>query len=549
MEKYYQVTCNNQIETFKEGTSYKEIAEYFQEYYPYEIIGAKANEDFVDLSNVLQKDCDMNFFTVADEYGNKVYSRSARFILVLAVKKVFGSRARVIIQHSQDKGVYFTIEGVRIKDDSLCLITDAFKNIVDSDYLFTRLTVSRLEAMNYFHKKKMYDKELLLKYISNTYINLYRIDNIYDYFYGRMAYSTKQINIFKISRLDDGFVLHLPSIFSPGKIMDYKYNSKVYNKFTEATNFGKSINLKNVSDLNYKVSMGNIQDIILMSEAYYNDQLLNLADDIINKKSKLILIAGPSSSGKTTTSKKLCIYLKSKGYNTIAISIDDYFTDLDKRVKNKDGSYDYESIKAVDTTLFNKQINQLLGGEEVYLSQFDFVKGRHNFKEKSVKLNKSDIIVVEGLHALNDNLTENIDKRYKYKVYISPLTSLNLDSHNHIHTSDTRKLRRIVRDSKTRGVDARTTLSMWPSIQKGEMENIFPFQNDVDSVINSSLMYELGVLKTYVEPLLYSVESIDKEYPEAIRLINFLRNFLPIPSDDIPNDSVLREFIGGSCFK
>lgn len=549
MEKYYQVTCNNKTETFKEGTSYKKIAEYFQEYYPYEIIGAKANEDFVDLSNVLQKDCDMNFFTVADEYGNKIYSRSARFILVLAVKKAFGSRARVIIQHSQDKGVYFTIEGVRIKDDSLSLITDAFKNIVDSDYLFARLTVSRLEAMNYFHKKKMYDKELLLKYISNTYINLYRIDTIYDYFYGRMAYSTKQINIFKISRLDDGFVLHLPSIFSPQKIMDYKYNSKVHNKFTEAINFGKSINLKNVSDLNYKVSMGNIQDIILMSEAYYNDQLLNLSDEIINKKSKLILIAGPSSSGKTTTSKKLCIYLKSKGYNTIAISIDDYFTDLDKRVKNKDGSYDYESIKAVDINLFNKQINQLLRDEEVYLSQFDFVKGRHNFKEKSVKLNKSDIIVVEGLHALNDNLTKNIDKRYKYKVYISPLTSLNLDSHNHIHTSDTRKLRRIVRDSKTRGVDARTTLSMWSSIQEGEMENIFPFQNDVDSVINSSLMYELGVLKTYVEPLLYSVESIDKEYPEAIRLINFLRNFLPIPSDDIPNDSVLREFIGGSCFK
>lgn len=549
MEKYYQVTCNGKVESFKEGVSYKEIAEYFQEYYPYEIIGAKANEDFVDLSNILQKDCSISFFTVADEYGNKVYSRSARFILVLAVKKVFGSRARVIIQHSQDKGVYFTIEGVRIKDDSLSLITDAFKNIVDSDYLFTRLTVSRLEAMNYFHKKKMYDKELLLKYISNTYINLYRIDTIYDYFYGRMAYSTKQINLFKISRLEDGFILHLPSIFSPQQIMDYKYNSKVHDKFSEAINFGKNINLKNVSDLNYKVSMGNIQDVILMSEAYYNDQLLNLADEIINKKSKLILIAGPSSSGKTTTSKKLCIYLKSKGYNTIAISIDDYFTDLDKRVKNKDGSYDFESIKAVDTTLFNKQINQLLAGEEVYLSQFDFVKGIHNFKEKSVKLNKSDIIVVEGLHALNDDLTKNIDKRYKYKVYISPLTSLNLDSHNHIHTSDTRKLRRIVRDSKTRGVDARTTLSMWSSIQKGEMENIFPFQNDVDSVINSSLMYELGVLKTYAEPLLYSVESIDKEYPEAIRLINFLRNFLPIPSDDIPNDSVLREFIGGSCFK
>lgn len=548
MEKIYQVTYDSKIYEFKEGITFKEIADSFQHLYKYEIIGAKVNSDFVDLNNCLKKDCVIEFFTLADEYGNKVYSRSARFILVAAIKKVYGSKAKVLLSHSQDRGVFFKIEGVRLDESTLKNIKMAFKSIVDSNFLFTPLTVSRLEAMNFFHKKRMYDKENLLKYISNTYINLYRIDNVYDYFYGHMAYSTLQINKYKITKLGNGFVLQLPTTLDTD-IVDIKHNDKILNKFEEAIDFGKNINLTNASDLNYQVSIGNIQDILLMSEAYYNDQLLKLADSIINKKSKLILIAGPSSSGKTTTSKKLCIYLKSKGYNTKAISIDDYFTDLSIRAKLADGSYDFESINAVDTELFNRQINDLLNGEEVNLPQFDFVKGKRYFQKNSVKMNKSDIIVVEGLHALNNKLTESIEKRYKYKVYISPLTSLNIDTHNHIHTSDTRKLRRLVRDFKTRGVSARETLSMWSNIQIGEEENIFPYQNDVDSVINSSLMYELGVLKTYVEPLLYSVESNDPEYPEALRLINLLRCFLPIPGDDVPNDSVLREFIGGSCFK
>ena len=276
---------------------------------------------------------------------------------------------------------------------------------------------------------------------------------------------------------------------------------------------------------------------------------MNLADTIINKKSRLILLAGPSSSGKTTSAKKLSIFLKTRGYNTISISLDDYFTDLSKRHRLPDGSYDFESIKAVNTKLFEEQIKQLLEGEEVYLPYYDFEKGVSNFRKEKTKINKNDIIVVEGIHALNDSLVTNIDSKYKFRIYISPLSCINIDSHNPIHVSDIRKLRRIVRDSKTRGMGALETLSMWPDIQKGELENIYPYQSNVDAAINSSLTYELGVLKTYVEPLLYSVGENDKEYPEALRLINFLNNFLPIPSDDIPNDSVLREFIGGSCFK
>ena len=549
MEKYYKVICNGKELEFKEGTTFKEISTYFEEDYQYPILGVKANEDFLDLGSTIVKDSELCFFTKADEYGNKIYSKSARFILILAVKRVYGARAKVIVVHSQDKGVYFKIEGIKDLKGADKLINKEFQNIVDSDLLFTRLTVSRLEAINFFTKKKMYDKANILKYISNTYINLYRIDNIYDYFYGKMAYSTSQIDMFEVKKLDNGFVLKLPTIYNPDSLGDEVKYSKLQDIFFQAVAFSNNINIKNASELNTRVSKGNVEDIILMSEAFYDRQLMDLADEIITKRSRVILLAGPSSSGKTTSAKKLSIFLKTKGYNTISISLDDYFTDLSKRHRLPDGSYDFESIKAVNTTLFETQIKSLLEGEEVNLPYYDFEKGVSAFRKSTTKINKSDIIVVEGIHALNDILLNNIEDKYKFKIYISPLSSICIDFHNPIHAADIRKLRRIVRDSRSRGLGAIETLSMWADIQKGEIENIYPYQNNVDAAINSCLSYELGVLKTYAEPLLYSVKEDDPEYPEALRLINFLNNFLPIPSDDIPNDSVIREFIGGSCFK
>ena len=260
------------------------------------------------------------------------------------------------------------------------------------------------------------------------------------------------------------------------------------------------------------------------------------------------LLAGPSSSGKTTTAKKLCVYLQSKGFKTHIISIDDYFLSRENTPKNEFGEYDFESIRAIDTNLFNKHLTDLLAGEKVLLPEYNFITGKKEFHKNYLQLGENDIIVIEGLHALNDELTMAIDRRNKYKIFISPLTQLNVDHHNRIHTSDTRKLRRIIRDNKYRGYSASETLNMWKNISEGEFKWIYPFQDDTDSIINSALVYELGVLKTYAEPLLFSVEETDKMYPEAIRLINFLRNFLPIPSDDVPRDSVLREFIGGSGF-
>lgn len=549
MDKYYQVTCNGDTKSFIEGTTYKAIADFYKDYYDNEILIAKVDDDFEDLCNNLRKDCNITFYTVNDEYGNTVYSKSARFILFLAVRRVLGPRAKVIVVHSQDRGIFFEIDGVKVDDAIATKLNREFQAIVDSDYLFTHLTVSRLEAINFFNKKKMYDKSNMLKYIANTYINLYRIDDMYDYFYSKMAYSTGQINSFKIQKLNSGYVLQLPGIYEEKKEW-YKFkDSKVHDIFFQAIKFSKSINIKNAAELNEKVSIGNSEDIIMTSEAYYDMQLMNLADEIINKKSRVVLIAGPSSSGKTTTSKKLSIFLKSKGCNTISISLDDYFIDLIDRKKLPDGSYDFESIDAVNTKLFSEQVNQLLSGQEINLPYYDFIKGVSNFRKEKTKISKNDIIVVEGIHALNDTLSKNIDSKYKHKVYISPLASINIDNHNPISADDIRKLRRIIRDNRTRGLGASETLSMWPEIKKGEMVSIFPYQSNVNSAINSSLIYEVGVLKTYAEPLLYSISQDDEQYPEALRLINFLKSFLPIPSDDIPIDSVIREFIGGSCFK
>lgn len=553
MNKKIKVTFRgNEVLEFDEGTTYKQISECFKHHFNYDIVVAKVDNDIVDLSDTLKKKCNVDFFDRSSSLGNSIYARSARFILILAVRDILGENVKIVTEHSMDHGVYCTIEGAEINREIINKIFIQMKKIVKANYLFTKLSVSRLDAIKYFKKIGKVDKVNVLKYISNTYINLYRINDIYDYFYGKMAYSTSQINDFKLTYIkDNGFVMSLPDIVNPECTLDYIHHEKVFDKFLDYTNWGKILGIENAADLNKIVSEAKIGELINLAEAHYDSQLAKIADDIYNsdKNIKLILIAGPSSSGKTTTSKKLDIYLRSKGFITHPIGLDNYFTDVDKRVLDENGKPDFESVKALDINLFNKNLTQLLDGKKVNLPTFNFVLGKREYNNNYLELGEKDIIIVEGLHALNDELTMSISKNQKYKIYISPLTQLNIDDHNHIHTSDIRKLRRIVRDSKTRGYGARETLRMWPSIKAGERNNIFKFQDDVDTVVNSALIYEVGVLKTYVEPLLFNVSEDDPEYPEALRLINFLRNFLPIPSDEVPANSVLREFIGGSCFK
>lgn len=553
MEKKIKVTYRG-FETleFDEGVTFKEISEKFKHNYNYDILVAKVDNDIVDLSETLKKKCSIDFYDRSSSIGNEVYSKSAIFILLLAAKNVLGEDIDILVDHSMDNGVYCKVTGVSLTKSLLQDVYDEMMQIVRDDYIYTKISVSRIDAIKYFKKLNKLDKVNVLKYISNTYINLYRINDMYDYFHGKLAYSTSQINDFKLTLVNkNGFVLSVPDILNPECTLDYVFHEKVFNKFEEYGEWAKVLGLENASDLNQAVSHAKVCELVNLAEAYYDSQLAKIADEIYNsnRKIKLVLIAGPSSSGKTTTSKKLDIYLRSKGFATHPIALDNYFTDISKRPLDENGNPDFESIRAIDVELFNKNLSDLLDGKKVNLPTFNFVLGKREYKGNSLQLGEKDIIIVEGLHALNDELTMSINKSQKYKIYISPLTQMNIDNHNYIHTSDVRKLRRIIRDSKTRGHGAKETLEMWPAIKNGERENIFKFQDSVDTVINSSLIYEIGVLKTYVEPLLFNVSEEDPEYPEALRLINFLRNFLPIPSDDIPSNSVLREFIGGSCFK
>lgn len=541
------------IETkeFLEDTSLLEISDSFKKYYNYPILVSKVDNDITGLAEPVTKKSDIDFYDRSSVIGNTIYARSAQFILIVAVKQVLGEGAEVIIEHSIDKGVYCEIKNCDIDKPVLRKIESKMHEIVAEDLKFTKVSVSRIDAIKYFRKKKRMDKVNVLKYISNTYVNLYRLDDVYDYFYGELAYSTKAIDDFKLTYIkDNGFVLSCPDIYNPECTLDYKHHKMLFDTFLDYTKWGRILKISNAADLNEVVSTGKYGDLIRISEAYYNGQLSEIADRVYdNKKNiKIILIAGPSSSGKTTTSKKLEIYLKSKGLRTHQISIDDYFINRDKTPLDEHGERDLESLRAVDIDLLNRHLIKLFDGEKVLLPEYNFMTGEREYRKKWLQMDEDDIIIIEGLHALNEDLTISIPRRNKFKIYISPLTQLNIDNHNHIHTSDTRKLRRIIRDNKFRNYNAADTLKMWEKISYGEERYIFPFQDDADMIINSALVYELGVLKTYAEPLLFSVSENDPVYPEALRLINFLRNFLPIPSEEVPDDSVLREFIGNSCF-
>lgn len=536
---------------FLEGTTFKEIGEKFQGYFEYPILVANVDNSIVDLSDKLTKKCNIDFYDRSSLVGNHIYRKSLQFMLVLAIKRLFGQDAEVLIEHSVSKGVYCELVDIKITKSVLKNIETEMNKIVSEDLIFNKISASRIDSIKYFKKKKWLDKVKVLKYISNTYINLYRIDDVYDYYYSEMVPSTRYLEEFALNYINEsGFVMCYPDIFNPECVLPYKHHELLFNKFLDYTNWGRKIEISNAADLNEIVSLGKYSDLIRLSEAYYNSQISKIADKIYenSKNIKVVLIAGPSSSGKTTTSKKLEVYLRSKGLVPHQISIDDYFINREDTPRDENGELDFESIDALDIDLFNKQLFSLLDGEKVLLPQYNFVLGKREYKNKWLKLGENDIIIIEGLHALNDTMTMSIDSKNKFKIYISPLTQLNVDNHNYIRTTDTRKLRRIIRDNKYRGHSASDTLKMWSKIKRGEEKYIFPYQDNVDEIINSALVYEIGVLKTYAEPLLFSVAEDDPMYPEALRLINFLRNFLPIPSDDVPSDSILREFIGGSVF-
>lgn len=532
------------------GTTLNEICKDFQKNYKYPILISIVNNNIRELSEEVLKDVNLDFFDRSTSVGLSTYGRTLQFILVYALKRI-NPKAQLRIENSIDKGFYCEISGMDLNKNLINNIEKEMKLIVQEKWEIIKFNVRRQDAIEYFAKKKMYDKVNVLKYISNSYVSLYRIDDVYDYFYGQLTTNTGYIDDFKLSYIKDkGFVVSYPTENNPDITFDYIHHEKLFNKFCEYQKWNKMLGIENAADINNYVTNGGFSELINLSETFYENQLNDIANKVYDnrKNIKIVLIAGPSSSGKTTTAKKLSIYLKSKGLKTHSLSTDDFFVEREQTPKHKDGTYDFECVEAVDVTLFNRTLVDLLNGVEVNLPEFNFRTGKKEYKGKKLKLGNDDVVIVEGLHAINEKLTPAIELKNKYRVYISPLTQLNIDNHNRIHTSDVRKLRRMVRDNNFRGYSASDTLNSWKSIRMGEEKYVFPFQDQADTVINSSLLYEIGILKLYAEPLLFSVKEDEACYPEAIRLINFLRNFLAIPSENVPNDSVLREFIGGSCY-
>ena len=544
-----KVNINGQVYNYSKDITINEIYKEHQSKYKYPIILAKVNGRLKELSSQLTDDSTIEFVDLTAKEGNRVHVNGLIFVLQYAVKKIYGPGANILVQHSLDKGVYIQTT-FKLTEEKLENIKLVMKEIIKKDIPITKVTIDRIEAKKYFKSIGDETKAGILKYNTNNYITLYRLGNLYNYFYTLMPTSTGVLKDFDLTYIKgNGFILRFPTIYINDKIKKYEHHPNMFGVFEEFKEWAKIINVRNTVDLNKIVSTGKISDLIKMDETLQSNRLLNIAKQINDRKDKvkIVLMAGPSSSGKTTTSRKLCMYLKSFGLNPKAIEMDNYFVEREQTPRDANGKFDFECLEAMDLKLFDKQMSQLLNGEKVLMPTYNFGLGKKEFNE-TLQLGEKDILIIEGIHALDANLLTNINREKKFKIYISPLTELCMDAHNRISTSDNRLLRRIIRDNRTRDYRVERTLEQWPSVRAGEEKYIFPFQDDADATINSAAIYEFGVLKTYVEPLLYSVESDSPYYEEAKRLLNFLKLFLPIPSESIPADAVVREFIGGSYF-
>lgn len=532
------------------GLTFADVAKDYQDKFKYPIILAKTKNKYRELSDYIVDNDDIEFVDLKDRMGNLVYVNSLVYLASYAVTEAFGKNAKIIVKYSIDKGIY--IETNFDLDMEKCKVLKAkMKELAEKNISITKCRVERYEAIEYFELNKETSKVNLLKYATNTHITLYKIGGMYDYFFTLMPPSTGCLKHFDIHFLNArGFVLLFPTVYIDG-IKKYEHHPKLFEVFREYQKWAEIMKISNVPALNTIVSNGRADDIIRIDETLQSNRLLNLAKDIVSRKDqvKIILIAGPSSSGKTTSCRKLSMYLRSFGLEPREISMDNYFVDRENTPLDENGEPDFECLEAVDIKKFDSDVKKLLSGEKVRLQVFNFVKGKSEPGEDEVALGKNEVLIIEGIHALNDKILTSIDRKKKFKIYLSPLTILNIDIHNRISTTDNRLLRRIVRDNRTRGYKVEDTLRNWRKVRLGEEKHIFPNQDSADATFNTALIYEIGVLKTYVEPLLYSVSITSPYYEEARRLINVLKTFLPIPSDAVPDDSLLREFIGGSCFK
>jgi len=541
------ITVNGKDIKTTKGITLLQFSKQFMKDFAFPIILAKVNNSYRELSYILNQDVKVEFFDVTSRVGNRSYIAGLTFLLFVTVKELYGMDADIIVQHSLDKGIYIKTT-FSLNESILEAISSKMRDMISMNLDIMKVNVERVNAISYFKGVGDLAKARIMKYNTNTYVTLYQLGSYYNYFYHKMPVSTGVLKDFILTYLNEfGFMLQFPTIYSEGKISDYQHHPHMFDVFKENRQWAKLMRIENISDLNYVVSKGEIADLIRMDETLQSNRLLEVAKEIQAKKKKIVLLAGPSSSGKTTTTTKLCMYLRSLGLRPKMISMDDYFVEREDTPKNELGEYNYECFEAIDSNLLNEQMSLLLKGERVILPVYNFLEGKKEFKKEFV-LEEDDILLMEGIHSLNPKVLENIDGNDKFKIYLSALTELNIDNHNRFPTTDNRLLRRIVRDNRTRGYQVEDTLRVWPQVRAGEESYIFPYQDEADVTFNTALIYEIGVLKTYAEPLLYSVDESSPYYEEAKRLLNILRLILPIASEDIPDDSIIREFIGRSCY-
>lgn len=545
-----QLTIGDKMVNYPAGTPLETVAKAVQGDYPHPILLARVNGKLSELTKILEEASTIEFLTLGDKLGEESYKRSATLILTKAVADILGKGTDLIVQFSMHKGYYCEIKGhMPIEDSLLKQIQSRMHEIVSMDEPIIKKTVSSEEAESFFNENGMEEKVKLLKYRRSSRFNLYLLEDIADYYYGYMVPSVGYVKNFELIPYHEGFVMQMPSQEAPETVLPFQASENVFHVLKESTLWGNRIGVSNAEELNERICKGEFLDLMLVSEALQEKNIANIAEDIYTSGKRIVLIAGPSSSGKTTFSHRLSVQLRAKGLHPHPIAVDDYFLDRDKTPRDEKGNYDFECLEALNVELLNSDMNKLLKGERVELPTFNFLTGKCEYgKNHFLQIGAEDVLVIEGIHCLNDALTKDIPSEDKYRIYISALTQLNLDEHNRIPTTDGRLIRRIVRDAAKRGASAAHTIAMWYSVRRGEEANIFPYQENADAHFNSALVYELSVLKQFAEPLLFCIRPEQPEYEEAKRLLRFLDYFVGVTSEDIPKNSILREFIGGSYF-
>lgn len=538
---------------YDEGTKFEYVAKDFQSQYDSDIVLVVENNKIRELSKSVTKDAELSFIDLHDDTGHKAYVRTAMMTLIKATYDVLTKDlvSKIKVEFGIGHGYYLE---VILKDGTItCEMSDKIKKrmqeLIEADRVITKRSYSKDEAIKIFEKNGMEDKVRLFNFRRSSFINIYCLDDYYDYYYGYMLPSTGYIKAFDLMQYENGLMLLLPGKSQPSKIDFFEPREKLFATLQASNNWGQMLNIENVGMLNEKICTNEINDMILVAESLQEARIAEIAKNIIDRGDvKFVLIAGPSSSGKTSFSHRLSNQLRTYGKRPHPIAMDNYYVGRDCIPLDENGEKDFECLEAIDIEQFNKDMSGLLKGEEVSMPTYNFKTGLREYNGNTLKLGNNDILVIEGIHGLNPKSSELLPDESKYKIFISALTTLNIDDHNRIPTTDARLLRRIVRDSRTRGTSAKNTIAMWPSVRRGEEKYIFPFQEGADVIFNSALVYELAALKIYAEPQLFNIKRGEPEYFEAHRLLKFLEYFIGIDSSAVPNNSLCREFIGGSYF-